>query len=761
MSDKKGFSLNKILSSIRGGSKSKSKAKEDAISSLDVNTDDFTRQSQDDDIATITTERVHDKIMRHSRVSTGHSLKTDLSLSEIEGKYKKVIAISKYDTAKQYKIALGGLGIGILLAAAGFGFNNYLESQRAEAIRVGTQALASIQKMNTSFLLAATTGEKESLDALPKVKTSLDSEVSHLYGIINYLGNDSLDQKVGKDMSNLWVEVSKNIDTVLAEKTTLEGMVEKVNKVSLSVNEINDLIERLGVINQQLGANQNEMTQIFFLRHAIQRINRNIGTLLLSSSVPAEVTAALKKDREDFKTAMMDIYVGNKGRNIAPLTNKVALATYDKLAKNWLSFAGDIDKLYAQAENIKDAKSLAIAKGGVNQMAEEMLKIMDSVLSDLTSATFTKQVLFLSILILGSLLSLMFIGLIAQIYLYSAHNTALEDKAENQKNQNAILRLLDEMIPLSDGDLTKETTVTEEITGAIADSINMTINDLARIVTKIKESALTIREKTIQASSLSEKMLSESMAQSNQITNTGEAVIGIATAVGDISKKTFDSSREATRSVDVAAKGASSVRASIDSMDLIKNNISDTARLMKRLDDSSKQVSQIVDLLSDITEETTVLALNATVQAAKAGEAGKGFKIVADSVQTLANKASEATRRVGALISATQTDIQAVVEAVEKTNIEVSRGSGLSEDAGKALQEITDVSTNLANIIKSISSETNKHAAIAANISNDIKGLLSSTEETVVSNKETAASINEIARLSNDLENSVKNFKVD
>jgi twitching motility protein PilJ len=317
------------------------------------------------------------------------------------------------------------------------------------------------------------------------------------------------------------------------------------------------------------------------------------------------------------------------------------------------------------------------------------------------------------------------------------------------------------MEPLQEGDLTKKTTINDEIIGVLADSINATIDSLSSLVKKIKNTSFIMKQKTSEVNVIAIEMLKTNEEQVKAIENTGYNVINITKAIEEISEKTNSGVQVAENAIKVSSQGAEQVLASINSMKEINKNMLETSYLMKKLTDSSKQISEIVELLSDISENTSILALNATVQAAKAGEAGKGFKIVADSIQELADKAVEATRRVGALIGTVQTDIQAAEKAVNKTTNEIGSGADLSEKASDSLSQMTEVSNNLALIIRSISEDIKKNAQVSKEITDIMNVILCKTEENKQSTQKTVNSISEIAKISNELGEFVQTFKVD
>jgi twitching motility protein PilJ len=335
-------------------------------------------------------------------------------------------------------------------------------------------------------------------------------------------------------------------------------------------------------------------------------------------------------------------------------------------------------------------------------------------------------------------------------------------EAETAKNasQEAILRLMNEMGDLADGDLTVRATVTEDITGAIADSVNYTIEELGVLVRRINDAAGRVAAASEAAQKTSNELLVATERQSREIQQAGDNVLSMAKSMNQVSSEAMESAQVARQSLDAAQKGAEAVENSIKGMNEIRDQIQETSKRIKRLGESSQEIGEIVELISDITEQTNVLALNAAIQAASAGEAGRGFTVVAEEVQRLAERSGEATKQIAAIVKTIQTDTQDAVSAMENSTRGVVDGAKLSDAAGQALQEISSVSTNLASLIESISSATQQQAENATRVAQNMQGILRVTEQTTVGTKQTAVSIGQLAELAVELKGSVSGFKV-
>jgi twitching motility protein PilJ len=358
---------------------------------------------------------------------------------------------------------------------------------------------------------------------------------------------------------------------------------------------------------------------------------------------------------------------------------------------------------------------------------------------------------------IGSLLLLVYIGY-GQVS--RARQQFVQIEQANLSNQEAILHLLDEMGDLADGDLTVKAMVTENITGAIADSINYTIDSLRDLVTEINRATEQVNEATAQAQSTSADLLKAAELQSQQITETGEAVTNMTRSILQVSSNAGQASQVAQRSLQAAAQGAQAVQNTIAGMNEIRTQIQETSKRIKRLGESSQEISEIVELISDITEQTNILALNAAIQAASAGEAGRGFTVVAEEVQRLAERSSEATKQISAIVKTIQTDTNSAVAAMEKSTEGVVEGARLSDAAGQALNEIETVTNNLARLIQAISTATVAQTEVAATVSRNMQQIQSITSQTTEGTKQTAQSIGQLTSLAEDLSQSVAGFKL-
>jgi twitching motility protein PilJ len=333
-------------------------------------------------------------------------------------------------------------------------------------------------------------------------------------------------------------------------------------------------------------------------------------------------------------------------------------------------------------------------------------------------------------------------------------------REENDRNQQAILRLLDELSNLADGDLTVQATVTEDITGAIADSINYAVDALRGLVTTINQSAIQLDSATRQTQALSQHLAKASGAQSKQISSATESAAGMAGSVAEVSGNAERAADVARHSVEIAHKGGDAVRRTIDGMNTIRETIQETSKRIKRLGESSQEIGNIVELINDIAEQTNILALNASIQASMAGEAGRGFAVVADEVQRLAERAANATKQIEVLVRTIQTDTNEAVVSMERSTTDVVGGALLAENAGAALEEIEQVSNQIASLVQNISASSRQQTSGAQNIARNMQVLKEISVQTADSTNATSAAIAKLAELSAGLRRAAAGFRL-
>ena len=405
------------------------------------------------------------------------------------------------------------------------------------------------------------------------------------------------------------------------------------------------------------------------------------------------------------------------------------------------------------------AKTLVSVEALNDAIPAEHRKLVDARIAALKDFQW-RMLGLIAVCVIGALIGFILLGRKLLNTARERELAARRDADENKRNQGAILRLMNEMGALADGDLTAKATVSEDITGAIADSVNLTVDELRNLVSGVNKTADEVTQGAAGASVVSQRLLTTASSQGEELRKAGDSVELMTQSIGEVSKSAGQSAEVARQSLVTAERGSQAVQNSIKSMNQIRDQIQETSKRIKRLGESSQEIGEIVELISDITEQTNILALNAAIQAATAGEAGRGFAVVAEEVQRLAERSSEATKQIGAIVKAIQADTQDAVAAMEKSTQGVVEGALLSDAAGSALSEIDTVTKELAERIQNIAVSTEMQVDIAREVAKSMYNSLTLTNEATMGTNETAATIKELAARARQLKASVSRFKV-
>jgi twitching motility protein PilJ len=358
-------------------------------------------------------------------------------------------------------------------------------------------------------------------------------------------------------------------------------------------------------------------------------------------------------------------------------------------------------------------------------------------------------------------LGLLFLSIRAGVDEAAVARLAVEaQRNESERNQAAILRLLDEIAGLGQGDLTATATVTEDITGAIADSVNIAVESLRGLVTTINQSSVQVEGAAKQTQALAQHLAKSSSAQSRQIASATESIGAMAGSIEEVSGNAERAADVARHSVDIAHKGGEAVRRTIDGMNAIRETIQETSKRIKRLGESSQEIGNIVELINDLAEQTNILALNASIQASMAGEAGRGFAVVADEVQRLAERATNATKQIDALVRTIQADTNGAVVSMERSTADVVGGATLAENAGSALEKIEHVSNQIASLVQNISASARNQTQSSQSVARNMQVLREISSQTADATSSTSDAIAKLALLSGALRKSVAGFRL-
>ncbi len=558
-------------------------------------------------------------------------------------------------------------------------------------------------------------------------------------------------------VTEAWKKTDADAEKLVKEEKNLTNLGKAVAIINGKNPQLLDLSEQVAALKLQGGAAAREIATANQVVMLTQRIAKNANALLIANAIDPEVAFLLGKDTNTFREQLEQL-------------QKMTAEGSDTKAKLVELEAVGKDNLAAVATILGSIQLLVKAKEAGSHIFIDSTPLLEktTALAEGYSHAYTGFFTWVSMaIILCALLALACLALMAKTYnddiarrRLSSDN--LREAAETERNstQQAILRLMNEMGDLADGDLTVRATVTEDITGAIADSVNYTIEELSVLVRRINDAALRVTSATESAQRTSDELLSSTERQSQELRLAGETAQSMASSMSAASEDALQSAHVARRSLEAAQKGPAAVEDTIKGMNDIREKIQETSKRIKRLGESSQEIGEIVELISDITEQTNVLALNAAIQAASAGEAGRGFSVVAEEGQRLAQRSAEATKQIGAIVKTIQTDTGDAVTAMENATRDVVDGARLSEPAGQELAEIERVSAETAELIERISVSTEIQAKAATQVAEKMKGILAITDRTTTGTQQTAVSIGELADLAVELKGSVSGFKV-
>jgi twitching motility protein PilJ len=487
-----------------------------------------------------------------------------------------------------------------------------------------------------------------------------------------------------------------------------------------------------------------------------QRIAKNANTLASADEIDPEVAFLLGKDDTAFRDVVNGLAKGSDALRLSPVKSDDARASLAELGKRFTDYEAGVNGILSNMANLVVAKQAARS---INNEAEALLGDATTLAAEYERSGKARA-LTLGLAIAFGLLTLACLALIAKVFLDDARVRAADSEHENKRNQEAILRLLNEMGNLADGDLTVRASVTEDVTGAIADSINFTIEELRTLVKGINSATDQVTKATQETQAISNRLYDASQRQNREIQQASASVLTMAESISEVAQNAAQSARVAGAQLEAAASGGSAVQNQIAGMNDIRAQIQETSKRIKRLGESSLEIGEIVELISDITEQTNVLALNAAIQAASAGEAGRGFTVVAEEVQRLAERSAEATKQIEAIVKTIQADTQDAVAAMEKSTVGVVEGAKLSDAAGQALGDIQRVSHELAELIGRISAQTQRQSASVSDVTRGMQGILRISEEATEGTKQTNVSIGQLTKLAAELRSSVAGFKV-
>ena len=648
---------------------------------------------------------------------------------------------------KQY-LYTGTLLIVSLLLAAGFTVYSSIQQDNRTSYEGRAGELKVLSQRLPLTAQQSVLGNAAAFKKLTEGKAAFETTLG---GLIE--GDDEVPASSGaardtlEKISTQWQNFNPQVVQILSQQKNLVALNESVKRINSLSADLQEVAEQLASQLADANSSVREVSRANHLVMLSQRLPKNANLLLSADLIDPEVVLQLEKDTTSFRDTVQALMEG------AASSNEDSMLTLEDLGSNMADMVEAVGAVLANTQPLLQAKlaanNLFVGSDALLQDTEQLSQDYQSVggIGYLLAALF-------ALLAIGSLVML---GL---VNINETKSRARKSEEENSRNQEAILRLMDELGELAEGNLTINASVTEDITGAVADSINYTVEELRSLVRGINNATVQMDQAASQAGQVSESLQQASRRQAEGIEETSSAVVSLAQSVQQVSGNAAESARVADQSLAAAEKGQQAVSNAIASMNGLREQIQETSKRIKRLGESSQEIGEIVELISDITEQTNVLALNAAIQAASAGEAGRGFSVVAEEVQRLAERSADATKQIAAIVKTIQSDTHDTVAAMEVSTQGVVEGAKLSDAAGQTLAEIGNVSKTLAGLIADISSATQSQAESTAKVAETMQDIKAISAQTSSGTQQTAESIGGMKQLAQDLKNSVAGFKL-
>lgn len=564
-----------------------------------------------------------------------------------------------------------------------------------------------------------------------------------------------------REVENSWLELRQNADDILSNMDAILSVQEFISVITEFMPQLQELSEQ--VVNDLVITNADPAQISIASRQLMlsERIDKNVNKVLAGGQATAAAIDQFSRDSDRLGRVLDGMLEGSQSLGIEKITNPDAVQKLREAAMLFSSINDHAEEIIetvpAVLPALEAAGQVTTVSDRVNDTAEKLVTAYGDnpgLVSILGVKAGPALIAILGVVAIALLVTL------GYILLLTARRREVESSQLNERNQQAILRLLDEMGDLADGDLTVTATVTEDVTGAIADSINYAIEALRSLVTTINEISEQVSSSAQESRATAMHLAEASEHQADQISSATSSIGNMATTISQMSTDANDSASVAQHSVEIATKGNETVRRTINGMDTIREQIQETSKRIKRLGESSQEIGDIVELIDDIADQTNILALNAAMQAAMAGEAGRGFAVVADEVQRLAERSGNATKQIEALVKTIQADTNEAVSSMETTTTEVVAGAQLAEDAGEALKEIESVSNQISERIQHVADTAQTQSEEASRVNDTMSVIQEITTQTSDGTNQTAASIGALADMADELQRSVAGFRL-
>ena len=538
------------------------------------------------------------------------------------------------------------------------------------------------------------------------------------------------------ELRAVWDENLPVMGAILDNSTIYQG-------ATSAVAQIIDGVRAVRTSYEQVPASGLLTLQLLRLERMLTTARALIG---LGPDVGA-VIADLQTLRANFERGHQAIKASTAGPSAGLL---------DQAGTDFEGVAAAVDNVVGSADDLAKYQEAA---GGFLGASTSIITAGNAVEQDIIDALDASKIDTRLPYLLGALAVLALIVVFA-LFVTDARRRANEATDRDSRQQKAILDLLNEITGLADGDLTVTAKVSEDFTGAIADSINYTIGSMRGLVGTINATSTNLASAASKTSDIARKLTQASERQAKEVVNVTTAIVASSQQLDQVAGRAEKLAADAQASVQVAHSGAQTVNRTIQNMGALREQIQDTSKRIKRLGESSQEIGNIIEFINDIAEQTNTLALNASIQAAMAGEQGRGFAVVADEVQRLAERAANATRQIESLVKTIQADTTEAIISMERSTSNVVSGAKSAEEAGQALTQVEGASNDLARLIQEISGQARSQSAAASKIAGTMQVIRDIAVQTSGSAGQTADAVGNLTLLSDKLRESVSGFKL-
>jgi twitching motility protein PilJ len=665
---------------------------------------------------------------------------------------KSLPVIGKWALRQQYLFG-AAVAIAGLIAASGLYFYVEQSQEMATTKRAEARGVRTTSESMSKNLQKVVNGKTNVFEIVTSSRDSIEKSLS----VLASNTRDAQSLAALKTVQNDWKVLSKNVDSVTSNKAVFEQFAENQEALSDAQPLVDRAAKRFIELATKKETDERTRQRMVQALIHLNQIEQNATRMASMDETFREGPFLIAKNLTQFKRYLDDLENGNAATAIQRLSDEKARVRLTQLKETFnASFAQPVTALSSSALLIQTLKG---SSNAVSNKSDEFLNHLNALVTTYDNERLQAQGL-LPFAGIGLAFFLLGLGLMVLIYTREERRMEIESRATLSRNQQAVMQLLNEIAPVREGDLTRKVTVMDEFTATIADAINATVEDLSGLVRGVQSSSEEMASAAERMGSYSKMALGLSERQVTSVTSAADAVTRVEGKLQILAQRAEETTQLASRSLSITNEGSRTVSESLNGMRAIQSKVSDTRDRVLRLKDTSGQIAEILGAIRDIAEKTNVLAINANLEAKRAGAAGKGFTVVAQSVQGLAQQATDATRRIGALIDSVQSDIEGATKSMNDTASEMESAAKRSEITGEAFIEIEEASNQLSEAIEAIREQVLEQAKESIQIQRQMNEVVDTVNEANKMNETANGAAKEVEASMVKLNQSTERFKV-